>query len=193
MTCSPLATSQLKGSNTHDQTDLPCHPPLARADGAETRNPGDRRERAPERGHMHVGRHGRVKQWRGACVSLLVVWQELLDAWRRRGSITEQSVCLRRKTTVLTRRNYYTYPVNLLGPVPKHLSAFYINETERFGHLFMDKYHFILLIWKKRNTNEWNKQSERERERERGTRWDLRDTCKLELKIEDILFRLRSI
>lgn len=62
-----------------------------------------------------------------------------MDAWRRRGSITEQS--LRRKTTELTRRNYYTYPVNLLGPAPKHLSAFYVNETERFGHLFMGKYH----------------------------------------------------
>lgn len=51
--------------------------------------------------------------------------------------MTEQSKCLRRKTTVLTKRNYDTYPVNLLGPVPKHLSAFYINETERFGDLFM--------------------------------------------------------
>lgn len=50
-------------------------------------------------------------------------------------------MCFSRKTTVLTRRNYDTYPVNLLDPVPKHMSAFYIDKTERFGHLFMGKYY----------------------------------------------------
>lgn len=76
---------------------------------------------------------------------------------------------LEKKTTVLTRRNYYTYPVNLLGPVPKHLSAFYINETERFGHLFMGKYHAILLIRKKKKTvrNEISRERESETERDK--------------------------
>lgn len=60
-----------------------------------------------------------------------------MDAWRRRGSITEQSNVLEeRETTVLTRRNYYTYPVNLLGPVPKHLSAFY-NKRDREMRAFI--------------------------------------------------------
>lgn len=130
---SSFTTPQLNGSKVHDQTDLPVpfSTGLSTYCRVET-NARDRRDTATQGQHAH--RHGRVKQQRGACAELLVVWEELLDAWRNRGSITEQSMCLRSKTTVLTRRNYYTYPVNLLGPVPKHLSAFYINETERFGH-----------------------------------------------------------
>lgn len=87
-----------------------------------------------------------------------------MDVWRRRGSITEQSMCLRRKTTVLTKRNYFTYPVNLLGPVPKQLSAFYINETERFGHLFIGKYHLNRSGKKKETVMTEKREKEKERE-----------------------------
>ena len=50
----------------------------------------------------------------------------------------------------MDKKNYYTYPFNLLGPVPKHMSAFYINETERFGHLFMGNIPLKLIGKQKR-------------------------------------------
>lgn len=52
-----------------------------------------------------------------------------MDAWKRRGTIS-----FRRKTTALTRRNYDTYPVNLLDPVPKHMSALEDREIWAFIH-----------------------------------------------------------
>lgn len=51
-------------------------------------------------------------------------------------------MCLRGKESRETEKETITHTqVNLRDPAPKHLSAFYMNETERFGHLFIAEHH----------------------------------------------------
>lgn len=89
------------------------------------------------------------------------LFEHLIHIWKRVATVK-----LSRKWEFQLYWQEKTYPFNLLGPVPNHMSAFYTNKTEKFGHLFVGRDHVNSQRTRNQQNRGMNWANEREKEHE---------------------------